>query len=116
MIGSSEGAKVALLMAMRYGSEVETLILLGITYYMSNRGITALKATQSVNKWPKSRLNNYLRGYDSKEEIQKQWSRYLSFAEFYNQYFPEDIFKGKYQLVRCPVLILHGDKVSAFEN
>ena len=98
-------------MTIRYGSEVEALIMMGITNYMSNKNITALQAIQSVDKWPKSRIDNYLRAYDSKEEIQKQWNRYLQFAEFYNQYFPEDIFKGKYQRVKCPILLVHGDKV-----
>jgi len=110
IVGWSEGAKVALLMAIRYPTEVEALVLVGITYYMSNRNIASLKANQSVDKWPKSKIEDYLRGYDSKEEIQKQWTRYLNFAEFYNQYFPEDIFKGKYQNVKCYTLIVHGDK------
>jgi len=93
VVGWSEGAKVALLMAIRYPTEVEALILTGITSYMSNRNITALKSIQSVDKWPKVKLENYLRSYASKEEIQKQWNRYLDFAQFYNQYYPEDIFK-----------------------
>ena len=68
-------------------------------------------STQSVDKWKKDRIQELLRVYESKEEIQKLWNRYLKFAEFYTQYFPEDLFKGKYHLVKCPVLLTHGDQV-----
>ena len=98
-------------MATRYPSEVEALVLIGITSFMSNKNITGLKNMKLVKSWPKNRVDNYLRGYESIDEIQKQWNRYLQFAEFYNQYFPEDIFKDKYKLVKCATLIFHGDKV-----
>ena len=111
IIGYNEGAKVAMFMAIRYPSEVLSMVLIGITYYMSNRNISALKSMKEVASWPKSRLENYLKAYESKDEIQKQWNRYVQFAEFHNQYFPEDLFKGKYRSVKCPVLVVHGDKV-----
>ena len=98
-------------MAIRHPTEVEALVLIGITSYVSNKNITGLKSMKLVKSWPKNRVDNYLRGYESIDEIQKQWNRYLQFAEFYNQYFPEDIFKGKYQRVKCPILLVHGDKV-----
>ena len=103
---------MALLMAIRYGAQVQALVLMGLTNIMSNKNINALKASQSVDDWPESRIENYLRAYESKEEIQKQWKRYLSFAEFYNHYFPEDFFKDKCETVYSPVMFVHGDKVS----
>ena len=99
-------------MAIRYPPEVLSVVLIGITYYMSNKNINTLTSMKEVSKWPKSRLDSYLRAYETKEEIQKQWNRYLQFAQFYNQYYPQDMFKGKYRSVTCPVLVVYGDKVS----
>ena len=116
VLGWDEGAKVALLMAIRYPTEVEALVLIGITSNYNNKNLKALKDLTSLDKWPKNRVQNYLRGYDSKEEIQKQWNRYIQFVEYYGQYFPEDIFQDKIKSVDIPVLFVHGDKVSSFES
>ena len=74
----------------------------------------ALMASKTVEKWPKKKIDAYLTVYESKEEVQKLWNRYLKFVEFYPQYFPEDIFKPNVGKIQCPVLFTHGDMVSNF--
>ena len=111
IIGFSEGARVALLMAAQYPMSVRSLVLSSIRTRISNNELSAILQNKSINKWTQNKVKSYLKVYETEEEIQKMWNRFIKFVEFYNQYFPEDIFKDKYELVRCPVLITHGDKV-----
>ena len=98
-------------MAAKYPQSIHSIVVSGISTTQSIRGLSALLSTQTVDKWEKKRLEPYLKAYGTKDEIQKLWNRFLKFIEFYNQYFPEDIFKDSYDLVKCPVLIVHGDNV-----
>ena len=111
IIGWSEGAKVALLMAAKYRNSVESMVLVSVFSQLSIKGLNTLLTKKSVDSWNKDKLQAYLKVYGTKDEVQKLWTRYLKFVEFYNQYIPDDIFKNKYNLVTCPVLIVHGDKV-----
>ena len=119
VIGYDEGAKEALILAAKYPDEVETLTLIGISYKASDKYKKGLQAMKSVEKWSEAKQEKYLRVYDSKEEIQRLWTRFVSFVEFsstaigYAQNTPGnvDIFKDFYKLVKCPTLLVHGDKV-----
>ena len=112
VIGWSEGAKVALLMAIKYPESVQSLVLTAISTHYSKKGLNSMLSSQSVDKWPKDKLKDYLNAYKSKDEIQSLWTRFIKFIEHYIQYFPEDIFKDKYKTVKCPVLMIHGEQVN----
>ena len=111
IIGYSEGAKVALLMTTQNPDSIDSIVLSAFSSQTSNKGFKALLATKNIDKWSKTKINSYLEAYKSKEEIQKQWNRYLKFVEFYNQYFPENIFKNKCKSIRSRILFTHGDMV-----
>lgn len=98
-------------MAAKYPKSVESLVLTSIWSQVSIRTINHMVANKSIDKWNKNTIANYLKAYESKDDIQKMWNRYVNFFQFYSSYFPGDIFKDKYELVRCPVLLCHGDKV-----
>lgn len=114
IVGWSDGAKTALLMAAKYRDEVESLVLVSVSNAPSNRCLNALLQKKSVDSWHKDKVEAYVKVFGTKDELQKQWSRYLKFVEFYTSYFPNDIFANKYNLVNCPVLVVHGDKVSHY--
>ena len=107
IVGFSEGSRIALLMAAKYPESILNLVLSAIKTVPSSKGLSALP----IEKWREDSLKDYLKVYETKDEIQKLWNRFVKFEEFYSQYFPEDIYKGKYRLVTCPVLLTHGDKV-----
>ena len=111
IIGWSEGARVGLLMAIKYPESVESLVLTAISTYVSETSHKFFAKTQRVDSWSDDKIDTYLRSYESKEEIQKLWTKFTSYVLYYNQYFPQDIYKDKYHLVKCPVLIFHGDRV-----
>ena len=111
IIGFSEGARIALLMATKYPKIIDSLVLSAIKTSTTTKELKAFFASKSVDKWSEKKLKAYLNVYESKDEIQKLWNRFHKFAEFLTQYFPEGLYKDKYHLVRCPVLITHGDRV-----
>lgn len=98
-------------MAAKYRQSVESLVLVSVFNQLSNRGLSAMLAKKSVDSWHKDRLKHYLKVYGTTDELQKLWSRYIKFVEFYNQYIPDDVLKNKYKLIACPVLIVTGEKV-----
>ncbi|CAG2178044.1 unnamed protein product, partial [Oppiella nova] len=108
IIGWSDGAKVALLMAIKYPKCVESVVVTAISIYLTDSAIRFFKTTQNIESWSKDRIDCYLRCYETKAEIQTLWTRFAKYIEYYNQYFPEDIYKDKYDLIRCPVLVMHG--------
>ena len=119
MIGCDEGAKTALVLASKHPTHVKTLVLIGISNRNSTKYFKGLQAIKSVDKWPESKLQKYLRAYESKEEIQRLWNRFVNYVEFstkaigYGQNTPTnpDQLKDHYKSVNCPVLIVHGDQV-----
>jgi hypothetical protein len=64
-----------------------------------------------VDNWGQEKIENYLKIYSSRNEIQELWDRHMNFVANYRKYFPEGVFKNKFHLIECPVLIIHGDKV-----
>ena len=112
IIGWSDGAKVGLLMAIKYSDSIKALVLTALSTYVSEKCHKVFESTKNVETWGYDRIEAYLRSYESKEEIQKLWTKFTDYVLYYNQYFPEDIFKNKYDLVKCPLLIFHGDRVS----
>ena len=111
IIGWSDGAKVALLMAIKYNECVESLVLTALSTYISKNCLKFFESTSNVKTWGNDKLNAYLRGYKSIEEIQSLWTKFVNYVKYYDQYFPRDIYENKYHLVKCPVLIFHGDRV-----
>ena len=103
-------------MTIKYKDSVEALVVTAISTQTSVKVINTIMTTKSVENWSKRRVDALLKVYDSKDEIQKLWNRFVKFREHYNQYFPGDLFNGKYHLVRCPVLIIHGDQVYIYTN
>ncbi|CAG2172512.1 unnamed protein product, partial [Oppiella nova] len=104
----SDGTKVALLMATLYPQSVESLILTSVYTYITNESLKQLLSSQNVDNWHKDKLESYMKSYGKKEVIQQLWTRFIKFAEYYNQYFPEN--KNNYHLIKCRVLIIHGEK------
>ena len=99
-------------MAAKYYESVQSLVLTAISTQLSIKSINYMLANKSVDKMSKNTITNYLKVYESKEDIQKMWNRFVNFIQFYVSYFPGDIFNDKYDMVQCPVLLVHGDKVN----
>ncbi|XP_054157420.1 valacyclovir hydrolase-like [Oppia nitens] len=110
VIGWSDGATAALWMACKYPKAITKMVISSVVAYPDTKVLSALKAMGSVDKWPKQRLDNYLRSYTSKEELQKLWDKYLMFYEHIKTYFASDTNESVYKFINFPVLILRGDK------
>ena len=96
-------------MATLYPESIESVILTSVYTRISNESLKLLLSSQSVDNWHKDKLESYMKSYGKKEVIQQLWTKFIKFAEYYNQYFPES--KNNYHLIKCPVLIVYGEKV-----
>ncbi|CAG2108450.1 unnamed protein product [Medioppia subpectinata] len=118
VIGWSDGAIAGVWMACKYPGVVTRMAVHGILCTLYPQTIYVLKSTRNVEGWPKERLDNCLRSYESKEDIQKLWDRHLKFVDYFNSYFPQDTNISKYLKVNCPILVMHGDRdpISTIEH
>lgn len=111
MLGWSDGAKVALVMANKYSYQIKAVVLMGIITFATERGTKNILATKNTKYWDQEMLNNYLRAYKDEEEIQSLWSRHMDFIANFGRYFPNGLCNNDFSAFRCPVLIVHGDLV-----
>lgn len=111
IMGWSDGAKVALWMAAKYQGRVEKLILFGIVPYASEHDINAVGRTRNANTVfdPKSR-DLYRRAY-GQELFEKLWHNHVDFyVTWINDPLSYWNAKEEMKTIKCPTLILHGDK------
>ena len=113
MLGWSEGARVALVLTSLYPDNIEKLILFGIISFptqINTKNILTL--TSNTDNWNKTTIDNYLRSYSDEEEIQQIWGRHMIFIRDFHKLFPKGLINNNFESITCPVLIIHGDKVS----
>ena len=111
MIAWSDGTKSALTLATKYPDSVQGIVLLGTEILNRDKSHNWLKTIVDINSWGPTKISWYKRSYDSEEEIQDLWRKYVKSTEFLKLYFGNDMFKGKYHLIKCPVLVILGEKV-----
>jgi pimeloyl-ACP methyl ester carboxylesterase len=98
-------------LAINYPTNVKSIIVWGILAFISEKVYRILLSTKNVDNWGREKIENYLKIYSNRNEIQELWDRHMNFVVNYRKYFPEGVFKNKFHLIECPVLIIHGDKV-----
>ena len=112
MIAWSDGTKSALSLTVKYPDAVHKMVLFGVEVCNKDRGLNWLKSVVEMKTWGQTKIDCYKRGYDSDAEIQDLWRKYVRSCEYVKLYYGDDMFKDKYHLIKCPVLIVLGLKVS----
>lgn len=111
VLGWSDGAKIALLLAIRNQARVEKLVVWGVVPYASDYDIKAVSMTRDVNTVfdPKSR-ELYTKAY-GQELFEQLWHKHVDYCVSFsgNPTAIWDIRK-EMRTIKCPALILHGDK------
>lgn len=113
MYGWSEGAKVALVMAINYPDLIDELILQGVITFPTEINTRNILLTKNINNWGRHTIDNYLRSYRDEIEIQELWKKQMTFISNFQFYFPKGITNNKFDSMRCRTLIIHGDRVWA---
>ena len=108
----SDGCKSGLTLATTYPEAMESIVLMGVDITNANERLLWMKSIVNVDSWGQQKLDCYLRVYHTKDRVQDVWRKYIKSLEYMNTYYGDDMFKGKYHLIKCPVLIIVGDKVS----
>lgn len=125
-MGWSDGAKVGLLCAILQPSRIQAVAASGIFVYGTKMNILPTMKTQKIETWDKKLRANYEDIYGP-ELLQQLWDNHCNWCK--------DLYAGICQMhaarpdikelrfgvheelmnglgkIRCPVLIIHGDKV-----
>ena len=117
VIGWSEGAKIALVLARIGGSAlIRSCVLQGIITYSSKIGTKNMLWSRDVRKWDPKMLDRYITAYDDDEgRVTELWENQIEWIANLEKYFPLGILgvpEEGLTKVEPPTLVLQGDKVS----
>jgi valacyclovir hydrolase len=107
IMGWSDGANVAVLMAAQQPSRVKRLILWGGNSFLTHEELTAFQAIRSISSWSPRAAEGMRHTYG--DALDGLWERYITgLEELYSS--GGNIYQSRLYLVQCPTLILHGEK------
>jgi valacyclovir hydrolase len=107
VMGWSDGANSATMLAARYPAEVTKLVAWGGNSYLTQMELQGFQEIRDVSQWSTRALEPMRRVYG--EDLQTMWDGYIGGLErIYAQ--GGDIYQSQLGSVRCPALILHGAK------
>ena len=117
MVGWSEGAKVSLVLAHKYGSvKVRSLVLQGIITYASEIGTKHILWSRNMQNWDQKMLSKYIQAYGNDEnKVTLLWDKHMDYTERIAEFFPNGIIgpiESGLTKVEPPTLVLHGNKVN----
>lgn len=110
VLGWSDGAKIALLLAIQHQARVEKLIIWGVVPYASAYDIKAVSMTRNINDFAPQSKELYTKAY-GRELFEHLWHKHVDYCVGFSKN-PNQIWdiRDKMKTIRCPTLILHGDK------
>jgi valacyclovir hydrolase len=105
--GWSDGANIAVLMAITNPKCISKLVTWGGSSYISGEDLECFEKIRSVDLWPTSVMESLKVVYG--DTLQALWSGFCDWAqEIYRD--GGELYRERLHLVRCPTLILHGEK------
>lgn len=108
VLGWSDGAKVACLLAIKHQSRVDNLILWGFTPYMDKKSCQAIGKTRDVDIWDTTVLKSYQDSY-GQEQFADMWHRYVDFVIASMEFEERFDIRHRLSTIKCPTLVLHGE-------
>ena len=104
-IGWSDGGRVGLVAAITFQSRIDRLVVWGALSSVTSRQQLALEAARDLKYWDAERRQAFVEEYGDLETATKVWGRHVDYYNTLNDICSNDVCK-----IRCPVLILHGDR------
>jgi len=99
----SDGAKTALLMAIKFQSCIDKAVVWGGNTYCSPEEKKALSSTKNIEVWNPKVREGFLKVYG--DQLQSLWEKHV---DHYVKNL-DDICKNDVKKIQCPVFVLHGD-------
>lgn len=109
VIGWSDGANTALILAKNRPEKVKKMIISGANYKLSGFTKEALEDCKNVadTSFVKNELKGWIKNYQNLSS--KKWTRYIS--EVGQMWFKEEYFpKSDLEAIKIPTLIIYGDR------
>jgi pimeloyl-ACP methyl ester carboxylesterase len=109
VIGWSDGANTALILAKNQPKKVKKIIISGANYKLSGFSNEALEECKKVadTSYVKKELKGWINHYQKLSS--KKWTRYIS--ELGQMWFKEEYFpKSDLEAIKIPTLIIYGDR------
>jgi valacyclovir hydrolase len=107
VFGWSDGANTGALMAADSPERIRRLVLWGGNSYLSAEEIAAFQAMRSISSWSQREADAMRQTYG--DSLDALWERYVvGLEDLYAA--GGDIFQSQLDRIRCPALVLHGEK------
>ena len=103
-MGWSDGGRVGLVAAINYPGAIDKLITWGSAPVVTSRQQMALESSRNLQVWDRVRRDAFFAAY-GEEEAKEMWGRHVNFYKSLH-----NICREKIHEIRCPTLILHGDR------
>lgn len=105
IVGWSDGANIAVLMAAAQPERVEKLVLFGGQSHLTPEEIAALEAIRKISAWSPRAAQAMRAVYG--DELEALWERYVD-GQVALFEAGGDLYREELAKLRCPTLILHG--------
>lgn len=110
VLGWSDGSKIALLLAIQQQGRIDKLVVWGVVPYATAYDIKAVSITRDVGIFDPRSKELYTKAY-GKELFEQLWHKHVDFCvTFSDSKEPIWDIRKEMKTIRCPTLILHGDK------
>ena len=126
MIGWSDGAKVAVLTAIKAPCRVQAVVASGLFVYSTKTNLIPTVRTRQTELWDPELRSNYLDEYG--KELQVLWDEHINFCKELQvklgdleiaqpnkkeeaRLATHEALMNSLHTVRCPLLLIHGDLV-----
>jgi valacyclovir hydrolase len=107
VLGWSDGANIGTLMAVSAPERIRRLVVWGGNSYLSAEEIAAFQAMRSLSSWSQREADAMRQIYGDSLDV--LWECYVAgLEELYAA--GGDIYRSQLGEVRCPTLVLHGEK------
>jgi valacyclovir hydrolase len=107
IIGWSDGANIAAIMAAQYPGRVTRLVVFGGQSFLTAQEIAAFNDIRKISAWS-PRAAEAMRAIYG-DELDELWDRYVAGQEALFE-AGGDLYQGLLAKVSCPTLVLHGAK------
>jgi valacyclovir hydrolase len=107
IFGWSDGANIAALMAAAFPARIRRLVMWGGNSYLSAEEVAAFQAMRDISSWSPREAAALRQTFgDSLETV---WEAYVTALKALFE-AGGDLYRDKLHMIRCPALILHGEK------
>ncbi|XP_014219196.1 valacyclovir hydrolase-like [Copidosoma floridanum] len=109
LVGWSDGGITALIIAAQYPENVQKIVVFGANSYMAPSEIETYEKIRDINTWSERMRAPMIEVY-GEEYFRKTWSDWIDGMKLIYQKNNGDICKADLTKIKCPTLIIHGQK------